>query len=159
MDEPTRFVTAPELVPNALYDKYLFYRKLLELGIDGPFTEQVLGTLNDQFTLDELRQTISSALQQNRPRHREFEPVVQAMLTLAMANYEIRFAPDQNISERIIFPSSPTEANGIEDARFVRSTTTMARSATTPPTPPSTARSSCPRCSRPMISSASRSAL
>src|SRR5205085_7295921 len=28
MDEPTRFVTAPELVPNALYDTALFYRKL-----------------------------------------------------------------------------------------------------------------------------------
>ena len=25
-----------------------------------------------------------------------------------------------NVSERIIFPSSPTETNGIEDARFVR---------------------------------------
>ena len=36
MDEPTRFVTAPELVPNTLYDKRLFHRKLTELGIDGP---------------------------------------------------------------------------------------------------------------------------
>ena len=42
------------------------------------------------------------------------------MLTLAKANYEISFSPEQNISERIIFPSSPTEANGIEDARFVQ---------------------------------------
>ena len=36
MDEPTRFVTAPDLVPNALYDKPLFHRKLTELGINGP---------------------------------------------------------------------------------------------------------------------------
>src|SRR5438270_7549301 len=36
MDEPTRFVAAPELVPNALYEKPLFYRKLVELGINGP---------------------------------------------------------------------------------------------------------------------------
>ena len=41
------------------------------------------------------------------------------MLTLAKANYEISFTPEQNVSERIIFPSSPTETNGIEDARFV----------------------------------------
>ena len=34
--EPTRFVTAPELVPNTLYDKTLFFRKLNELGVDGP---------------------------------------------------------------------------------------------------------------------------
>jgi hypothetical protein len=34
MDEPTRFVAAPDLVPNALYEKTLFYRKLTELGIN-----------------------------------------------------------------------------------------------------------------------------
>jgi len=32
------------------------------------------------------------------------------------------FDPNLNVSERIIFPSSPTESNGIEDARFVRFT-------------------------------------
>src|SRR5271170_1533447 len=37
MDEPTRFVTAPDQVPNTLYDKNLFFRKLLELGVDGLF--------------------------------------------------------------------------------------------------------------------------
>src|SRR6516225_9857834 len=44
MDEPTRFVTAPELVPNTLYDKTLFSRKLVELGVDGPFANLVLST-------------------------------------------------------------------------------------------------------------------
>ena len=44
------------------------------------------------------------------------------MLVLAKANYEIRFGPELDVSERIIFPSSPTETNGIEDARFVRFT-------------------------------------
>ena len=120
MDEPTRFVTAPEQVPNTLYDKTLFFRKLLELGVDGPFAGKVLGTLNDQFTLEELQRAISRAVHQSRPRHRENEPVVQGMLTLAKANYEISYSPEQHISERVIFPSSPTEANGIEDARFVQ---------------------------------------
>jgi len=120
MDEPTRFVTAPEQVPNTLYEKSLFFRKLLELGVDGPFVGKVLATLNDQFTLEELRRAISQAMQQSRPRHHENEPAVQGMLTLAMANYEISYSPEQHISERVVFPSSPTEANGIEDARFVQ---------------------------------------
>jgi predicted GH43/DUF377 family glycosyl hydrolase len=120
MDEPTRFVTAPELVPNTLYDKKLFHRKLAELGIDGPSTEQILGTLPDQFTLDELQAATRRALHQSRPRHHELEPVIQGMLTLARSNYEISYSPEQHVSERIIFPSSPTEANGIEDARFVQ---------------------------------------
>ena len=76
-------------------------------------------TLGDLFTHDDIQHSIHRALQQNRPRHRELEPVAQNMLTLVQANYEIFFSPDLNLSERIIFPSSPTETNGIEDARFV----------------------------------------
>ncbi len=69
MDEPTRFVTAPELVPNTLYDKRLFHRKLAELGIEGPHSGQILGALTDQFTIEELELAIRRALQQTRPRH------------------------------------------------------------------------------------------
>ncbi len=119
MDEPTRFVTAPEQVPNTLYEKNLFFRKLLELGVDSPFVGKVLATLGDQFTLEQLELAITSAINQSRPRHLENEPTVQGMRTLAKANYEISFSPEQHISERVVFPSSPTEANGIEDARFV----------------------------------------
>ncbi|HEY2910989.1 MAG TPA: glycoside hydrolase family 130 protein [Gemmataceae bacterium] len=120
MDEPTRFATAPELVPNALYEKSLFHRKLTELGINGPLTDQVMAALGEQFTLDELERTIRTVMNSQRARQREFEPIAHTMLVLAKANYEIRFDPGQSISERIIFPSSPTETNGIEDARFVR---------------------------------------
>jgi predicted GH43/DUF377 family glycosyl hydrolase len=95
-------------------------RKLAELNVDGPFAGHVLATLGDQFTLADLQSAVHRALQQSRPRHHELEPVVQGMLTLAKANYEISYSSEQHISERIIFPSSPTEANGIEDARFVQ---------------------------------------
>src|SRR5207302_5994342 len=87
-----------------------------------PMTEQVMTALGDRFTLGELEQTLQNVLKQNRARQREFEPVAHTMLVLAKANYEIRFDADLNVSERIIFPSSPTETNGIEDARFVRFT-------------------------------------
>jgi predicted GH43/DUF377 family glycosyl hydrolase len=122
MDEPTRFVTAPELVPNALYEKTLFHRKLLELSINGPLTESALAALGDHFTLAELEQTLKNVLRHNRARHREFEPIAHTMLMLAKSNYEIQFDAEQNVSERIIFPTSPSETNGIEDARFVRFT-------------------------------------
>jgi predicted GH43/DUF377 family glycosyl hydrolase len=120
MDDPTRFVTAPEQVPNTLYDKTLFLRKLIELGVDSPFAGKVLGTLKDQFTLAELQRAINDGVRQSRPRQHENEPVVQAMITLAKANYEIGYSPEHHISERVVFPVSPTEANGIEDARFVQ---------------------------------------
>jgi predicted GH43/DUF377 family glycosyl hydrolase len=120
IDEPTRFVLAPELVPHAQYEKTLFHRKLTELGINGPLTNQVMAALGDYFTLHDLERTIGNVLKSNRARQREFEPIAHTMLVLAKANYEIRFEPGPNVSERIIFPSSPTETNGIEDARFVR---------------------------------------
>jgi predicted GH43/DUF377 family glycosyl hydrolase len=122
LDDPTRYVAAPDLVPNALYDKPLFHRKLTELGINGPLTDQVMAALGDRFTLDELERTLGNVLKSNRARQREFEPVAHTMLVLAKANYEIRFDRGLNVSERIIYPSSPTETNGIEDARFVRFT-------------------------------------
>jgi predicted GH43/DUF377 family glycosyl hydrolase len=122
IDDPTRYVTAPEVVPNAVYEKALFYRKLTELGINGPLTEQTVAALGDQFTLADLERTLKNVLKSHRTRQREFEPIAHTMLVLAKANYEIRFDPALNVSERIIFPSSPTETNGIEDARFVRFT-------------------------------------
>ena len=41
---------------------------------------------------------------------------------MADSNYELRFSPQFALSERIIFPVSINESNGIEDARFVRFT-------------------------------------
>src|SRR6059058_3884477 len=74
MDQPTRFVAAPDLVPNALYDKAMFHRKLTELGINGPLTDQVMAALGDQFTLADLDRTLRTVLKSNRTRQREFEP-------------------------------------------------------------------------------------
>ncbi|MDR3638973.1 MAG: glycoside hydrolase family 130 protein [Isosphaeraceae bacterium] len=122
MDDPTRFVTAPELVPNKLYDKTLFHRKLTELGTNGPLTEQVMASLGDQFTLRDLEFSVQNVQKYNRTRQREFEPIAHTMLVLAKANYEIHYVSQLDVSERVIFPSSPTETNGIEDARFVRFT-------------------------------------
>src|SRR5690606_6651772 len=39
---------------------------------------------------------------------------------LARSNYEVQFQPEQGISGRILFPATPSQRNGVEDARFVR---------------------------------------
>ena len=105
-----------------LLDNEVFSRKLLELSGNGPLTEQALAALNEHFNLSDLEQMLRNVLRHNRARQREFEPLAHTMLMLAKSNYEIRFAQELNVSERIIFPSSPSETNGIEDARFVRFT-------------------------------------
>lgn len=119
LDLTTRYVTVPDLVPNSRFEKALFQRKLIELGMSNRFSEQVLNGLNDQFTLEELRQALQTIGRQNRATQRENEPTLQGMIALAQSNYEIQYSAEQNLSERVIFPVSPTETNGIEDARFV----------------------------------------
>jgi predicted GH43/DUF377 family glycosyl hydrolase len=42
------------------------------------------------------------------------------ILSLAETDHEVNFAPDSQVSQRVLFPSSPSQSNGIEDARFVR---------------------------------------
>jgi predicted GH43/DUF377 family glycosyl hydrolase len=120
VDEPTRFVTAPEAVPNAHFDKDLFHRKLFELGLANRLADQVLTKLPDHFTLEQLEEKVRIVQRQHRMDHREDDRSGMGILALAKSNYEIKYSPEHHLSERVIFPSSPTEQNGIEDARFVQ---------------------------------------
>jgi len=44
----------------------------------------------------------------------------RGILLLAESNFEVDFAPTSQVSQRVLFPSAPSQSNGIEDARFVR---------------------------------------
>lgn len=119
INEPTPFVTAPELIPNPTYEKALFERKLFELGLANDFSERVMAGLGESFTMSELEADIRAALRQSRPEGQN-RVTAKGMLSLAQSNYEVIYTPEQRLSERIIFPSTPAEINGIEDARFVQ---------------------------------------
>ena len=120
INPPTRFLAEPRHVPNASYDKALFEGKLYELGLAGAFTRRVLGELMESFTLSELQKKLDSVLRQMRATDPESESVAKGILHLAQSNYEVQFPPESRLSERVIFPSSPSQTNGIEDARFVQ---------------------------------------
>jgi predicted GH43/DUF377 family glycosyl hydrolase len=121
-DKPTGFVTAPNVTPNFEYEKSLFVRKLIELGIANGFCDLVFGALEDKFTMADLANSVAFVQRQHRARQQEWAPLAKAVLALAKANYEIESDPQSDVSERTIFPYSPTETNGIEDARFVEFT-------------------------------------
>lgn len=119
VDEPVRFVTTPRFVPDSQYENDLFRRKMIELGLGTPFTYGVLATLPSEFTLEQLETQLRSKLREHRSQHNELAPLVEKVIILAKSNYEILYTPDHELSERVVFPFSPTETNGIEDARFV----------------------------------------
>ena len=120
IDEPTKFVTTPEFVPDAVYEKNLFLRKLVELELGNPFTDRVLSTLDNEFTLNQLEDSLRTGLREHWSQYHELAPIVEQVVTLAKSNYEITYLPEHELSERLIFPFGPTETNGIEDARFVQ---------------------------------------
>jgi predicted GH43/DUF377 family glycosyl hydrolase len=118
---PTGFLTEPRQIPNPVYEKGLFARKLLELGLTGDLTLRVMNKIGECFSLEELRASLQ-AEQFRRPdgMGREDQNAAQGIWMLARSNYEVQFQPGQELSERIIFPATPSQRNGIEDARFVR---------------------------------------
>lgn len=118
---PTGFLTEPRHIPNPLYEKALFGRKLGELGLNGEFKRRVMDKLEESFTLEQLRLALQ-AEQYRLPdgMSQKAHEAAQGIWMLARSNYEVQFQPDQQLSERILFPATPSQRNGIEDARFVR---------------------------------------
>ena len=117
---PTGFLTEPRQIPNPMYEKPLFARKLFELGLSSEFTRRVMSKLGESFALEELRASLQ-AEQFRWPdgMAQEDQTAAQGTWMLARSNYEVQFGPDQQLSERVLFPATPSQRNGIEDARFV----------------------------------------
>ncbi len=92
------------------------------MHIDNPeVIDKILGRFGDNFYFRELRQSIAEYTHNNTITILE-EQVLEAIKWIANAQYEITFSMDTAISERVIFPVSDTESNGIEDARFIKFT-------------------------------------
>ncbi len=130
-----QFPATARVIPDRHYDKHLFFLKLFDMTFsDNPsaidnalrdagqeIVQGITTRLNDRFTSRELMAVIQDN-QAAAPgeRHDLFEELERRMILLTRSNYEIHFDEDSALSERVIFPVSPSEANGIEDARFVR---------------------------------------
>lgn len=123
LDKASRLVIEPEPLPTSAYERGLFSRKLYELGLSNGFVRRVVESLEEEFTLQELRQTIHRERwkRRNLTSDPNDDPSMDdKILSLALSNYVAQFSPHQDLSERAIFPVTPSQRNGIEDARFVR---------------------------------------
>jgi len=113
---PAGFLTEPRQIPNLSYDKAQFERKLFELGLANEFTRRTMDKFGESFALEELRASLEVEMNQSRVSDQN---AIRGMLALARSNYEVQFQPQQQLSERVLFPATPSQRNGIEDARFV----------------------------------------
>ena len=117
----TGFLTEPSQTPNPRYEKALFGRKLCELGLTGEFLRLVMNRLDESFALEDLRAGLQAEqFRQPDGMSQEDRDVSEGIWMLARSNYQVHFQPGQQLNERILFPATPSQRNGIEDARFVR---------------------------------------
>jgi predicted GH43/DUF377 family glycosyl hydrolase len=110
-----------EHIRRHIYDKASFKSKLDEMkDFQGIIPSGIiLDKLGDTFTYGELRNCIEK---DKKTLHLAAykEVFFNQIMWLASSHYELEFSLDTNISERVIFPVSVNEKNGIEDARFVK---------------------------------------
>ncbi|EDY17587.1 glycosidase PH1107-related [Chthoniobacter flavus Ellin428] len=120
LETPSGFVTAPVQNPNPTYRKSVFLHKLMEMGFENDWSTALLQSLQNDFTLSELETAMRQSAGGLGPLSREEQRTSECVRWLAQSNYEVHFDESVHVSERIIFPVSSNESNGMEDARFTR---------------------------------------
>ena len=120
-DPISQYVATPEMHTDPVYHRLHFQRKINEICACERVMNQLLDGLGETFTFDELQLQIKK-LRSTKFRVIDKQHTIDTALWLARSNYEVIFRPDEQISERVIFPVTENESAGIEDARFVRFT-------------------------------------
>lgn len=119
MQQASSYSSQPEIHVDAMYDKLLVLRKLKVLNAAGRINREILEQLSDHFTRTEMEDAIFRVCEQ-QPLCVTDHHGVQTLRWLAESNYTVNFEHASYLSERILFPVSEIERNGLEDARFVR---------------------------------------
>jgi beta-1,2-mannobiose phosphorylase / 1,2-beta-oligomannan phosphorylase len=118
-----KMLAEAERIKRHIYNKESFIKKLDEMrDFDNKISPVfVLEKLDNSFTYDELKRVVEET---RKTPHLTANKglIVNQIMWLAKSHYELDFSLDSAISERVIFPTSETERNGIEDARFVKFT-------------------------------------
>lgn len=113
-DKVSRYAERANIASNPVYDKATFFMKLAEMqNPEHVISKQVFALLDDEFLLSDLISVLKMVIDD------EHKDIGEKIMWLAKSNYELQFKSDQELSEKIIFPASQNDSNGIEDARFV----------------------------------------
>ncbi len=92
---------------------------LAEQGWDNEVSATILGSLADRFDDDDLERALSHLPADLLTRKTTHDTIEQVRRTTA-ASYAVAFPDDVPLHRRVLWPATPPESNGMEDARFVR---------------------------------------
>lgn len=117
VDEPLPRLSIGRVAPAAMSRESL-RAALAERG-QALLAEAVMRQLPTRFTWEHLDQVLSSS-ELDRGGIPGQDGLAGQIRQLAANSYDLVFPPERDLSERVIFPHSPAESHGLEDARFVR---------------------------------------
>ncbi len=118
LDNHGEFLEAGHYGP-AIHERQLFQDKLAEAGNDKESSSFLMRQFPAHFDNDMLETALSELVDQSDTRRGgvRFKELARR---IAACNYEVDFDETSLLSERILWPHSPSESHGIEDARFVQ---------------------------------------
>jgi len=118
LDNHGKFLDAGRHLPT-IYDRELFQAKLAEAGNHTESSSFLMRLLPPRFDNEMLESALSDLANQSDTR-RGGDRIKELVRHIAACNYEVEFDETSPLSERILWPYSKSESNGIEDARFVQ---------------------------------------
>jgi predicted GH43/DUF377 family glycosyl hydrolase len=120
LESVSPFLGTPEVVLNTTYDRGLFQAKLEEMGQLSEAARAIFQRLPSSFTPEEMGRALEAVGAGGAFAGADMDAAAVHIKWLTESNYEVFFPHGELISERVIFPVSQNESNGVEDARFVR---------------------------------------
>lgn len=114
------YVDEAEIIRNHKYDRKLFFEKAAVARFDAAICKEIEDQIEGSFDQTSLQKIIEELrkVETDECKKGDYEKI----LWLSDSYYDISFSLDTDISDRVIFPISPLERKGIEDARFVKFT-------------------------------------
>ncbi len=120
VNEPGPYPVIATTSPSR-HRRRVFESMLSDSHEDAENSAFVLSSLPDEFDDAELEERIA-LLAADQTTRRGTEATIASIRFVASSSYAKCFEPETDLSERVLWPHSPAESHGMEDARFVRFT-------------------------------------
>jgi len=105
-------------ISDAGLKREVFKAKLLDAGLGGETSTSVLNSLNSRFSPLELDAAIAKLEDQSVTRS-NVDKIIGLLCSVAACCYVSSFDDSTDLSQRVLWPATMSESNGMEDARFV----------------------------------------
>ncbi len=112
-------IDLPQVVFKMSYDKNRFVEKMREIKISEKYIQEIMDPLPERFEYYNFKIAVHKLLEVSTIGEVK-KMALHEMTWLVDSYYDLKFHEQSDISERVLFPNSPSESKGIEDARFVR---------------------------------------